>query len=370
MATQVVESGGELAIGLTEPNPAFIHPSKEVPPEFDRWRRSVQRMRPHYYRLVVDWPTVAQDLAAPRGGCMREIPPCAGYAGLTDQLAAIAAAQAATGPDRWQVMVVVTGTPDALARPASGCERAGIQPRSRVPTDEGLVAYGKLIADVQQAADAAGVELRYWSPWNEPNHPYGMSPQRVRCSANADDAVTGPYADLARAMKQQLRKGQELVIGELAGLLQKKSGYVRVQEFIRKLPRDVVCSARVFGQHGYVGGPDPVDEADRALTRHRCARKHAIWMTETGVGAPRRGEERGQSGRALRKACRNIRKRLLRWHDDPRVSAAFQYTLREDDLFPTGLVTVDLAEAYPALKEWIAWAGERAPAEEPPASTC
>ena len=39
------------------------------------------------------------------------------------------------------------------------------------------------------------------------------------------------------------------------------------------------------------------------------------------------------------------------------MTAAFQYTFREDDLFPTGLVTTDLSGAFPALGEWIAWAG-------------
>ena len=60
---------------------------------------------------------------------------------------------------------------------------------------------------------------------------------------------------------------------------------------------------------------------------------------------------------------------LKRWYDDPRVTAAFQYTLREDDVFPTGLVTTDLTRAYPALQEWQPW-GLRArqrPEDPPPA---
>jgi hypothetical protein len=368
--TQVVESGGDLAIGLTEPNPAFIDPDKEVPEAFARWRDAVKAMNPVYYRLVVDWPSLEADLGAPRGGCMRDVQPCAGYNGLKDQLAAIAAAQKKSGDEHWQVLVVITGTPDALALPPSGCERAGAQPRSRTPTEAGLAGYGELISRVQAAADEAGAKLRYWSPWNEPNHPFGISPQRTRCKASAPSAAVAPYAGLARAMRKKLKPGQELVLGELAGLLQRKSGYTRIGEFIRELPKDVVCSARIFGQHGYVGGPDPVESAARALASHDCPQAHEIWITETGVGAPRRGEERKASAKALVKACRNIRKRLIAWHEDPRVTAAFQYTLREDDRFPTGLVTVDLAEAYPALKEWTAWGGDRAPSDPPPAATC
>ena len=93
-------------------------------------------------------------------------------------------------------------------------------------------------------------------------------------------------------------------------------------------------------------------------------------MTETGAGAPRSGEDREQTGAAQRRACRLIRKRLKRWYEDPRVTAAFQYTLREDDRFPTGLVTTDLTQAYPALKEWQAWGGDREPVEAPPPSQC
>ncbi|MDX6624254.1 MAG: hypothetical protein QOE75_2186, partial [Solirubrobacterales bacterium] len=131
-STQVEESGGDLAIGLTEPNPAFIHPSKDVPEGFARWRNEVQEMAPTYYRLVVDWPSVANGFAQPQGGCMREIQPCAGYAGLQDQLAAVAAAQK-KHEGRFQVMLVIAGTPDALAAPGRGCERAGVQARSRPP---------------------------------------------------------------------------------------------------------------------------------------------------------------------------------------------------------------------------------------------
>ena len=51
------------------------------------------------------------------------------------------------------------------------------------------------------------------------------------------------------------------------------------------------------------------------------------------------------------------------------MTAAFQYTLREDDRFPTGLVTTDLTEAYPALEEWQAW-GDRDPTGPRPKRTC
>ena len=49
------------------------------------------------------------------------------------------------------------------------------------------------------------------------------------------------------------------------------------------------------------------------------------------------------------------------------ITAAVQYTMREDDVFPTGLVTTDLSRAYPALHEWQQWGmRERASAADPP----
>ena len=51
-----------------------------------------------------------------------------------------------------------------------------------------------------------------------------------------------------------------------------------------------------------------------------------------------------------------------------RVTVAVQYTMREDDVFPTGLVTTALDRAYPALYEWQQW-GLRArpsPNDAPP----
>jgi hypothetical protein len=221
-------------------------------------------------------------------------------------------------------------------------------------------------------ARAAGVELRWWSPWNEPNHPFFIASQRAECSGRAKSLATEPYAQLARAMRRALEGypgRQEMVIGETAGLLDRKPTYTDVRGFIRGLPKDVVCSARAYGQHGYIGGPDPVDDVARALRPFDCKRNLEIWMTETGAGRARSGEERDTSRKGQLRNCRAMHRRLKRWYEDPRVTAAFQYTLREDDRFPTGLVTTDLTKAYPALKEWQAW-GDREPAAAPPKAHC
>ena len=367
----------ELAVGITEPNPAFVQPEAEVPPEFARWRDELQRTRPTYYRLSVDWtgnvtPDGATiDLAKPNPGCMREIPPCAAFNGIRDQLAAVAAAQKAQ-PGRWQVLVVISGTPDGLASPAVGCERSNTAPRSRAPRRDALIRYEQFIVRLLDEARAVGAELRYWSPWNEPNHPFFIAGQRARCAEGARSLAVPAYTAIARAMQRAL-KGypgeQDLVLGETAGLFERSETYTRAQEFVRKLPRGLVCDAVAYGQHGYIGGDEPVDPIARALRSFDCARTHQIWITETGAGRPRSGEERDRSRKALRQACRAMHRRLKNWYADPRVTAAFQYTLREDDQFPTGLVSTELDQGYPALDVWKAW-GDREPADPAPPSAC
>jgi hypothetical protein len=58
---------------------------------------------------------------------------------------------------------------------------------------------------------------------------------------------------------------------------------------------------------------------------------------------------------------------LRRWHADPRVGAAFQYTFREDPAFPVGLATADLSRLYPTYSLWLAWSRLRAAGQPPPA---
>jgi hypothetical protein len=375
--TATPEPGIELAVGLTEQNPNFVWPERvhDVPAEFERWRADVGALRPAYFRLTVDWSVIEREPGRPKfddftAGCLRDKPPCGPYLGLQDQLAALAARQKEGG---WFGFVVLSGTPDWAARPAGGCEREGTLPRSRPPrSGAGMEAYGRFVERVLALAREQGADLRYWSPANEPNHPFFMSPQRRVCKASAPSAAIAPYVEMARVLKRELDKApgdQELVLGELAGLDERRPKTTSIREFVSDMPRDLVCAAKVWSQHGYVGGRDPVDEVWRGLRRTGCA-PPTIWITETGVGTPRAGEQRRTSPQSQRRACGRLHKRLLRWYRDPRVTAAFQYTFREDDLVPTGLVKTDLTGAYPALAEWTAWAGARKPSDPPPADAC
>jgi hypothetical protein len=370
---------GDLAVGLTEMNPNLVWPerARDVHPEFARWRDAIAALKPSYYRLVLDWPSLEPRSGrpafdAPNAGCMREVGPCGNYSGLRDQLRALASRQRGGG---WETLVVIAGTPEWAARPAGGCERKSATGRNRPPrTGDGMQAYGRFVRRVLDEARAQGAELRYWSPWNEPNHPYFISPQRQVCDAGAESAAVPAYVELARALKSALDAApgeQELVLGELAGLDERRPMTTSVAEFVAGIPDDLVCASRIWSQHGYVGGRDPVDDLERALRRKGCERP-AIWITETGVGAPRSGDERRTSPAAQRRACKRLHRRLRRWYEDERVTAAFQYTFREDDRFPTGLVKTDLSEAYPALAEWTAWGSAQRPrpTDPPPPDSC
>jgi hypothetical protein len=350
---------------------------KGVAPEFVRWQDDVAKLKPSFVRIVLDWPSLQPeqgkpaDLAHPYDGCLRGTPPCAGWAGVKDQLAAVASRQK-QHKGGWEALVVITGTPDWAARPASGCERAGTQPRSRAPKSEAMGAYRQLVKNVIALGDSVGVRLRYWSAWNEPNHPFFISPQRATCSTSSKSLAVVRYAELVRNLKRALAEApgaQEYVLGELAGLDESKTKSTSIQEFLRELPGSIVCGSTILSQHGYITGINPVDDAVKAAGTHHCKRKHVVWMTETGVGAPHAGQDKRTSASAERRSCRQLHRRLVQWYDDPRVTAAFQYTFREDDVFRTGLVTTGLDRAFPVLREWEAWGGAARPdPTDPPPS--
>jgi hypothetical protein len=365
-------TGPSLAVGITEPNPNLFATADvlQPPPGWARWRNQLVRIRPALYRLVVEWNKIQPstgapaDLAALTSGCMRDKQPCAPYLGVHDQLRALASRQQ-KDPGAWQALVVFTGTPEWAAAPPDGCreETGAGAPRE-------LAAYRALVRGVLDLAEELGAELRYVSPWNEPNHPYFLSPQRSACDPGARSRAVAPYAALARAARAELGPDQQLVLGEMAGILEPTSRATSVPEMIRGLLRGLVCAAPVWSQHAYIGGTDPVAAVKRALAARRCPREHAIWITETGVGPAPGGFSLARGITSERQGCRLLHQRLAAWYEDPRVTVAAQYTMREDDLFPTGLVTTDLARSRPALGEWQAWGARARLGDPPPAMAC
>ena len=220
------------------------------------------------------------------------------------------------------------------------------------------------------AAQQEGARLTYWSAWNEPNHPAFISPQRAACDTSSPSLAPSAYARLVRALRSSLAGRGQIILGETAGLLKPTPRSSSVQEFIAGLPADVVCASTVWSQHAYIGGPDPVGPVAAALAARGCPKPFTIWITETGVGKAPTALSGATPTDADAAGCEALHTRLVQWYGDPQVTAAFQYTVREDDTFPTGLVSTDLTTAKPALKEWQAWGGTRKPTDPPPAATC
>jgi hypothetical protein len=368
-------AGPGLAVGLTEFNPHLVAPGP-LPAPWAGARDALGAIRPQFFRLVIDWsaiqpsPEAPADLSRPESGCSRQVEPCLAWSGVRDQLRALASRQREGG---WQGLAVIAWTPEWASAPAGGCERPDTPPRARPPRADALPAYRRLVAQVLAAAREEGAELRFWSAWNEPNHPGFVSPQRAACDPASPSAAPAAYAELARALAQALAEApgdQQLVLGETAGLLRSTRYVTSTPEFIAGLPRDVACASTVWSQHAYVGGPDPVDAATTALAAHGCPQPHTVWITETGVGRAPEDLSAADAIADPQVGCRALHERLVRWWHDPRVTVAFQYTFREDDAFPTGLISSDLSAVRPALAVWTAWGGGRDAAAPPPASAC
>ena len=369
------DGAARLAVGITEANPSLVWSpaARPVAPPFEPWRRELGRIAPAYYRLVVDWPSLQPsadeppDLAAANGGCMRTILPCAPYAGLREQLQALASRQRER-EGGWEAVVVITGSPRWAAGPRAGCERVGTEARSRAPRPGALEAYARLVRGVLDEAKAAGAELRWWSAWNEPNRYVSFSPQRGRCRPGARSIAAARYAALVRVLRRTLegaRGRHGYVLGDLAGVVGRSLGESTVREFIRGLPSDVVCGTGIYAQHSNIGSPDPVPAAVEALAAHGCRERHEVWITQTGALL-----RRDQPASERPAACRALHERLVRWYRDPSVTAAIQYTFREDDLFRMGLADPRLRRALPALGEWQAWGGRTRPTDPPPKPAC
>jgi hypothetical protein len=336
------------AIGIDEKNPALLAPG-EQPAPFGRFRDALVALKPSYVRVLVDWSTVQKSADAPpvfterKDGCARTVPPCAPFDGIRATLRA--AAELGARP-----VILIYGTPDWAAREPEGCEGDDARPYSRMPD---LDAYRGLVRAILAMADDEDVEVAYLSPWNEPNLPIFLNPQRAGCDIL--DPALSPlrYAQLARVAADEVGLDR-LLLGETAGV-STHTNAVGAGEMARKLPDDLVCGAAGWAQHAYVTAPldqgrdyaavprshnaEVLAEVERGLDRHGCDNEVPIWITETGAGGRPR-------------ACEDMAAQLRAWRADPRIKAAFQYTMRDDPIFPAGLADAGLTRLYPAYEAW------------------
>jgi hypothetical protein len=384
------------AFGLTEDNAQLLwspqSPSRSGGASFQVAREQLTALHPRYLRLLIDWAALqpAADrppaLEAPVDGCARDVGPCAGYAGVREELAAIASQQrAALAEGRgggFEVVLDLFGAPAWAARAPSGCELDSAQPFSRPITPAGIAGYKALIADLLALARREGVALSWWSPWNEPNDPVFLSPQRESCDAGARSLASGVYAQLAEAMAGELDSdgaAHHLLLGELNAFATESPHRTSVSTFVRELPASVLCLSDVWSIHAYAvtgtQSSDPVEALQAALdARGGCARQARIWVTEAGAGASHPGLPRPAGVSEERAGCARLAEQLSRWSRDPRVGAVFQYSFREDPAFPVGLLSADMSHVYPAYELWLSYARAREEGDgqafTPPAQAC
>ena len=220
--------GRRSALGITEPNPSLVAApgARGVPPE---WARVAGRAGAHpagrlpARRRLVRWCSRARTLRRTSPGstsaaCARcsRAPPTRACA------TSCARSRRASARAGWEGMVVITGTPEWAAAPRERVPRAAS--RFRAVRAGALPAYRQLIADVLAVARQEGADLRFFSPWNEPNHAYFLSPQRARCDAAAPSRAVGVVRALWRTRcatsSTSSRATSGCVLGETAGLLE------------------------------------------------------------------------------------------------------------------------------------------------------
>ena len=151
--------------------------------------------------------------------------------------------------------------------------------------------------------------MRWWSPWNEPNHPAFISPQRAPARRPRRRWRPRVYAAArARAPRPRWTPRPATSSSSSARWPARPSPSPRrstVQEMVAALPDDVACASRTWSQHDYAqvtpdpGKPDPVTALEQALDARPCTRGAHVWVTETGVGGDDPGAHRGRSTIAL-----------------------------------------------------------------------
>ena len=356
--------GRRLAVGITEPNPNLVSPSHDIP---SRSRAGATRSASCIRRSTGSSSTgrrssppsdAPPDLDALNGGCLRDKLPCAAFAGVRDQLrgARRAPARGRLGGLRGGRRHAGVGGAARLglrARRHGAAQPDAARRRAAPPT-------ARLVARHARRGREEGATLRYWAPWNEPNHPYSSSPQRPRRAAPPSRASRrGPTSRSRGALRAARSRGaRRPALRARRGRRRWSAGAPSPRPSAsssRRCPRGWCAAPRAWTQHAYIGG-------DGRARRRRGAGSRAKGCAAAGLDdrdgrrAPRARRRRAPAARpascAAAAPCTAASSAGTR---DPRVTAAVQYTLREDDLFPTGLVTTDLDRAYPALAEWQQW---------------
>ena len=190
-------------------------------------------------------------------------------------------------------MVVVYGVPDWAARAAARLRaRRTSTARSRPITDAGprrLQEAGRLAAGPGQAR---GRRHQLVEPVERAQRPVLHQP--------AARAVHGLVEVAGARRLRQARPrdargarspGQQLVVGELAGLKNARKYGTSISEFFDGLPDDVVCNAGVFAQHAVL----QARRRGRRPRRRRAASRTSLDRRAVHQAASRSGSPRAAS---------------------------------------------------------------------------
>ncbi len=359
---------GGLGVGLTEFDPALVSPPEPPRPGLGRQRGASLRLsllRPAYLRVVVLWSEVQPDRYRAINWAARS----SGGHSVLAQLRAVARARARAGGG-FEPVVTFYGTPKWARTHIQRCEPPRAESQARAPDATAMPGYQAMVRSLIALGRREGVELRLFSPWNEPNSGHFLSPQRLGCATTSRSVAPATYGMLARALRGVLDADpgdQQIVLGDTSSPFRARPQITGVREFVDGLAPDVLCAGGVWAQHQYVGDANRVGELESALDSRPCAGQppKRVWITETGVGGLRAVARRHDAA-TLRRGCQALHAALLRWYADPRIDAAFQYTFREDPNFPVGLEGPALDPLYPTYWLWRAWGGPRQPNDPPP----
>jgi hypothetical protein len=360
-----------LLLGITEDNANLlgVNTLPQTDSAFAVAQTAFSALRPRFVRLLINWAKLQPQanqlpaLAANDSGCLRALTPCAPYAGLAGELAALASRQRAG--ENVQPIISIYGTPSWAAQTVSACGR-GRDTFSAALSTFGLAAYRDLISDILALGRAQGVALPYFAPWNEPNSSAFISPQHPDCQADAPSLAVAAYAQTVLAMQTVLHADaapHQMLLGEFMSSPTSTANTTSISAFVAATPEDVLCASNIWSVHDYAqwgahaANSQPVKTLEAALdARGGCAAHARIWVTETGVGGPYVGDARSGGDAGERAGCRALASKLDSYLADARVDVVLQYSFRDDNLFPVGLINTGLTHLYPTYYLWLAWA--------------
>ena len=374
-----IAPGGGLAIGMTEINPDLFWHGKDVgafgavarPP-----RGAQAAALPPHRRLGALQPDPAQPRywTMPADGCMRGQPPCRPFSGIRDILRAIALPAAGGQRLRGDGRRLRRARLGRRARAAAASATTSRRARARSAT-QGLVAYQKLVGSLQDLARREGVDIRWWSPWNEPNGTFFISPQRAGCDGSSKPLSPAVYTKLARAMRAELEQPGQQTRRRRARRARGRAQVGSVdQEFFDGAARRRGLHAVVFAQHAYAERGDERRRPRRGRAARGRPRQAPVRARASRSGSPRPASAARTSATSarprdasIRADCRALDVAAAPLGRRPARRGRLPVHVPRRPGLPGRPRRRRLTQAWPAYDLFKAWGGDRKPDGPAPA---